>query len=85
MRIDDPRNGCWLPCNTKARLHMPRWLQNAVPHSRIHRKSYYRWLGDIINPMLIKNNNDLIQALKMVRMRLQSGRLPRHILTEMGL
>ena len=23
MRIDDPRNGCWLPRNSKAKLYMP--------------------------------------------------------------
>ena len=85
MRIDDPRNGCWLPRNAKARPYMPVWLKNAVPHSRIHRNSYYRWLGDLINPMLIKNNDDLIRTLKMVRMRLQSGSIPKHILNEMGL
>ncbi|MGL6159748.1 AHH domain-containing protein [Microbulbifer sp.] len=85
MRIDDPRNGCWLPRNTKARVHMPDWLKNAVPHSRIHRKSYYRWLGDLINPMPIKSADDLVRTLKMVRMRLQSGSIPRHIIVEMGL
>ncbi|TLM74408.1 AHH domain-containing protein [Microbulbifer harenosus] len=85
MRIDDPRNGCWLPRNLKARMHMPEWLKNAVPHSRIHRKSYYRWLGDVINPMLIKGTDDLVRTLKMVRLRLQSGCIPKHIVTEMGL
>lgn len=60
-------------------------MRSAVPHSRIHRKSYYRWLGDLINPMLIKNNDDLLRMLKMVRMRLQSGSQPKHILAEMGL
>ena len=85
MRIDDPRNGCWLPRNTKARAHMPHWLANAAPHSRIHRNSYYRWLGDLINPMMVKSCDDLLQKLRMIRMRLQSGSLPKHILSEMGL
>lgn len=85
MRIDDPRNGCWLPRNTKARLHMPHWLKNAVPHSRIHRGSYYRWLSDVINPILVKSSDDLIKQLRMVRIRLQSGSVPKHILAEMGL
>lgn len=40
-RIDDPVNGCWLPRNTAAVKSMPRQLQNAVPHSRIHRIKYY--------------------------------------------
>lgn len=85
MRIDDPRNGCWLPRNTAARVHMPAWLRNAVPHSRIHRKTYYRWLGDLINPLMIKTSDDLVNTLKMVRMRLQSGSLPKHIIIEMRL
>lgn len=85
MRIDDPRNGCWLPKNSKSKPHMPSWLRNAVPHSRIHRNSYYRWLSDLINPMQIRNSDDLIRTLRMVRMRLQSGSLPKHILVEMRL
>ncbi len=85
MRIDDPRNGCWLPRNTASRVHMPSWLKNAVPHSRIHRYSYYNWLNDEISPVQIKNLGDLIQALRKIRMRLQSGSLPPNILIELGL
>ncbi|WP_339065790.1 AHH domain-containing protein [Teredinibacter turnerae] len=85
LRIDDPRNGCWLPRNTAARVHMPLWLKNAVPHSRIHRKSYYRWLGDLINPTMIKSPEDLVRTLKTVRMRLQYGAVPKNILEEMRL
>jgi len=76
MRIDDPRNGCWLPRNTAAKNGMPDWLRNAVPHSRIHRRSYYFWLGQTININTIKNTEDLVNALRMIRTRLQSGALP---------
>jgi len=85
MRIDAPRNGCWLPRNTKARAFMPEWLKSAVPHSRIHRKSYYAWLDRVINPIQIKSSDDLLKTLKMIRVRLQSGKVPQNILTEMGL
>ena len=64
-----------------------QWIFSAdeVPHSRIHRKTYYRWLGDLINPLMIKTSDDLVDTLKMVRMRLQSGSLPKHIIIEMRL
>lgn len=76
MRIDDPRNGCWLPRNTASKPRMPDWLLSAVPHSRIHRKSYYFWLDQVININTIKNNEDLTNTLRMIRTRLQSGALP---------
>ena len=85
MRIDDPRNGCWLPSNTEARKHVPSWLKNAVPHSRIHRNSYYRWLSSVISFNMIKNITDLTRTLKMVRTRLQSGCVPKNILDELRL
>lgn len=47
MRIDDPHNGCWLPENTAATPHPA--FPKAVPHSRIHRKGYYRWLATRID------------------------------------
>jgi hypothetical protein len=85
MRIDDPRNGCWLPSNTAARARMPSWLKNAIPHSRIHRKTYYNWLQDVINFSTIKELDDLIGTLKMLRMRLQSGTVRKDILIDMRL
>ena len=30
MRIDDSHNGCWLPRNTAAKIHMPTRLRKAV-------------------------------------------------------
>lgn len=84
MRIDDPRNGCWLPRNTAARSKMPRWLRNAIPHSRIHRKTYYRWLEDNISFTLTPTLTDLIQKLRMIRTRLQQGNVRPDILLDLG-
>ena len=85
MRIDDPRNGCWLPRNTAAKPRMPDWLRDAIPHSRIHRNSYYFWLDQVINLQTIKSNGDLIKALRMIRLRLQTGKLPIPMRREMSL
>ena len=85
MRIDDPRNGCWLPSNTAAKAFMPRWLKNAIPHSRIHRKTYYRWLEREISFTLTQNIGQLTDTLRIIRMRLQSGRIPPEILVDMGM
>lgn len=84
MRIDDPRNGCWLPANTKARESMPERLRNAIPHSRIHRKTYYRWLDENISFTLTDSIEALASKLKMVRVRLQSGSVPPVILLDLG-
>lgn len=84
MRIDDPRNGCWLPRNTAARAHMPLWLRNSIPHSRIHRKSYYRWVEGHISITLSPNIEALTTKLRMIRSFLQNGILPGEILSELG-
>ncbi len=84
MRIDDPRNGCWLPRNTAARLKMPHWLRNAIPHSRIHRKTYYRWLEDNINFTQTPTLSDLVFKLKMIRTCLQQGNVRPDILLDLG-
>lgn len=83
MRKDDPRNGCYLPANTAARKHMPHWLRNAVPHSRIHRKSCYRWMNGRISFNLTKTIEDLSNQLKLIRSNLQKGTIPPEILLEM--
>jgi len=84
MRIDDPRNGCWLPANTAARDKMPQWLKKAIPHSRVHRRSYYRWLEDRINLATTTSLELLTSELKMIRTRLQTGAIPDEILLELG-
>ncbi|MCO1336663.1 AHH domain-containing protein [Microbulbifer sp. OS29] len=42
IRMDDIRNGTWLPRRTADTPH-PK-MPAAVPHSRIHRNGYYLWL-----------------------------------------
>ncbi|GLS25533.1 AHH domain-containing protein [Marinibactrum halimedae] len=84
VRIDDPRNGCWLPRNTAARSKMPEWLKNAIPHSRIHRKTYYRWLEDNINFTMTPTLNDLVLKLKIIRTCLQQGNVRPDILLDLG-
>ena len=73
IRIDDPFNGCWLPCNTKARFRMPNWLKCAVPHSRIHRWHYYEWINDIISKTNIESREHLITELRMIEFKLQTS------------
>ncbi|MES2674458.1 MAG: AHH domain-containing protein [Pseudomonadota bacterium] len=75
MRIDDPRNGCWLPRNWDARPHMPSWLKGAVPHQGLHNPEYYQWMATTINIRFIGGLDDLIVALKMIRTNLQGGSL----------
>lgn len=79
-RIDDPVNGCWLPRNTAAKSQMPKGLKNAVPHSRIHRKKYYRWLNRVLSLTVIKNDAMLVQTLKMIETKLQHGSFPPEIM-----
>lgn len=75
MRVDDPRNGCWLPNQLEDRPLMPDWLKSAVPHRRIHRDSYYDWLGDEINYARVSSLESLLKQLKMMRMRMQTGKV----------
>lgn len=47
--VDEADNGCWLPRSwSKDNNHWA--LPHAVPHSRIHRKTYYRWLERSLPP-----------------------------------
>jgi len=73
LRIDDPCNGCWLPRSTAAVSQMPTRLRNAVPHSRIHRKKYYRWLERLIDLDIVEDLSDLRNTLRQVETRLQNG------------
>lgn len=84
LRIDDPDNGCWLPENTAAKPHMPRRLQNAVPHSRIHRYNYYFWLNSLIDPETTSTQTNLRRTLNMVAARLQSGTQPTYVMNKKG-
>lgn len=80
MRIDFPLNGAWLPHNTAAKPYMPKHLSNAVPHSRIHRNGYYRWLGTIIDYASIKDDSALATALKMIRFKLETSSFPGYVM-----
>lgn len=80
MRIDDPHNGCWLPENTSAKREMPRWLKDAIPHSRIHRNGYYFWLRNVISLAMIKDLQMLKAALKDVETKLQASTLPPYVM-----
>ena len=80
MRIDDPHNGCWLPENTAAKPHMPQWLRQAVPHSRIHRNGYYFWLDQTISLSHIKNIDELKRSLRQVKTKLQNSTFPSYVM-----
>jgi len=84
LRIDDPWNGCWLPRDWEDRVYMPRHLQNAVPHKRIHHGNYYDWLSGRINFMQIKTADKLIFALNEIRRSLQSGAVPPEVMPKTG-
>ena len=84
LRIDDPWNGCWLPRDWDDRKYMPKHLQNAVPHKRIHHENYYDWLSGRINFMQIKTADKLIFALNEIRRALQSGAVPPEVMPQTG-
>lgn len=79
-RIDDPVNGCWLPRNTEAKKKMPRRLQNAVPHSRIHRHQYYNWLASRVTLATAKTADALDRVLASTACALQSGSHPPEVM-----
>lgn len=80
MRIDFPLNGAWLPHNTAAKPHMPRKLNKAIPHSRIHRNGYYRWLSTLIDQSRIKDDKSLGQTLKEIRFKLETSTFPSYVM-----
>jgi hypothetical protein len=80
MRIDFPLNGAWLPKNTAAKPQMPKRLAAAVPHSRIHRNGYYRWLATIIDQSTIKDEKSLANALKLIRFKLETSSFPSYVM-----
>ncbi len=84
MRIDDPHNGCWLPRDWEDRNHMPNHLRNAVPHRRIHTENYYDWLRKRINPQMIRSPEQLINALRLIRVMLQTGNVPPNVMPKTG-
>ncbi|WP_430623871.1 AHH domain-containing protein [Marinimicrobium locisalis] len=84
IRIDDPHNGCWLPRDWDDRLHVPRYLRQAIPHRRIHHQHYYEWLGARINPNIIQSSKQLIESLRGARRQLQDGTVPPAVIPRTG-
>jgi len=82
LRIDDPDNGCWLPENTAATPHP--LFKNAVPHSRIHRYNYYKWLQSIITLQNMKTQDRLRTALRLVGRQLQARTFPPDVMLPKG-
>lgn len=76
LRIDDALNGCWLPRSSASQAQMPGRLRNAVPHSRIHRKNYFAWLGSTIKTEFIKSRLDLERTLINIAFKLQTSTFP---------
>lgn len=63
---------------------MPNHLRKAVPHRRIHTNAYYEWLGTRIRPQLIRTPTQLIEALRLARIMLQSGNVPPNVIPKTG-
>lgn len=84
MRIDDPQNGCWLPRDWDDRTYMPNYLRKAVPHRRIHTNAYYQWLNSRIRPQMVRTPEQLIEALRLARVMLQSGAVPPNVMPATG-
>lgn len=82
IRIDDPDNGCWLPNNTEAKKKM---RSPAVPHSRIHRKNYYRWMDTYIRLPATNNETYCRFQLNMIKDRLLNmDSLPDYVMLPAG-
>ena len=80
IRIDDPDNGCWLPRRT---ADTPHWaFTNAVPHSRIHRFNYYRWLEQQVT--MASSEPIMRFTLQRVASRLQDGTIPPQVMLAKG-
>ncbi|WP_299594580.1 AHH domain-containing protein [uncultured Microbulbifer sp.] len=71
IRINDPDNGAWLPKTPRDKIPQH---PNAVPHRRIHREGYYRFLMGVLsterNKIMFRVKLDLIGKM------LQSGDTP---------
>lgn len=82
LRIDDPDNGCWLPENTAATPHP--MFRHAIPHSRIHRFNYYKWLQTIITIQNMKTQDRLRTALRLIGKQLQEHTFPPDVMLPKG-
>ncbi|MCL6269346.1 AHH domain-containing protein [Sansalvadorimonas sp. 2012CJ34-2] len=80
--LDDPDNGAWLPRRGHDAKGSRCWATpGAIPHSRIHRKSYYNWITRQVSP--VTNRDVLKQRLRTTGARLESGDIPANIKEEL--
>ncbi|WP_444919994.1 AHH domain-containing protein [Microbulbifer sp. CnH-101-G] len=80
IRIDDIRNGTWLPSRTADTPH-PK-MPAAIPHSRIHRVGYYKWLELEFAAIDIENLNEaeVEKVLKAIEYDLKFSSFPHYVM-----
>jgi len=77
--IDEHENGAWLPRRGNDAKASKNWATpGAVPHSRIHRKTYFEWIEDQL--LSTANGEDVRRRLLLIGRRLEHGALPPEIL-----
>lgn len=80
--LDEPDNGVWLPRGGDDARKSNNWATpKSVPHSRIHRKSYYDFVQDRLRGL--QTGNAVRVELQRIGDRLTAGALPPNILEEM--
>ncbi|WP_445363927.1 AHH domain-containing protein [Microbulbifer sp. ANSA003] len=80
IRIDDIRNGTWLPSRTADTPHPKMPL--AVPHSRIHRNGYYEWLQREFDSLDLENlsADSVEKLLKGIEYDLKFSTFPNYVM-----
>ncbi|MCO1336521.1 AHH domain-containing protein [Microbulbifer sp. OS29] len=80
IRIDDIRNGTWLPSRTADTPHPKMPL--AVPHSRIHRNGYYEWLKREFDSLDLENlsTDSVEKLLKGIEYELKFSTFPNYVM-----
>ncbi|WKD50480.1 AHH domain-containing protein [Microbulbifer spongiae] len=80
IRIDDIRNGTWLPRRTADTPH-PK-MPDAVPHSRIHRNGYYKWLKAKFDTLDFSNltEQEVEKLLRGIEYDLKFSTFPNYVM-----
>jgi len=80
IRIDDIRNGTWLPRRTADTPHPNMPL--AIPHSRIHRNGYYMWLRTKFGTLDVENltEQDVERLLRGIEYDLKFSSFPNYVM-----
>lgn len=80
IRIDDIRNGTWLPKRTADTPH--RKMPFAIPHSRIHRNGYYQWLKFEFDTLNFENlaERDVERLLRGIEYDLKFSSFPSYVM-----